>query len=309
VTSYVFHYDLEKPDLCLKAAPRLAELHRRHNVPATFFLLGTTLERCGSELRAIFGDDPLFDLQSHTYSHGLLKDNQVHGPGIGLAALRREIDLGIDRVEHVFERPCIGVRSGCGFYRGLRGCPERLQVIRDSGARYLSSDLRGPSDSMPAGLVQAYRYDADGVPELLELPGHGWHDNTLKGFDTGLRLHWPPVLSWGIPRRPPSTPEEEYAVQRVWVQRAVELELDYISPVYHPHSVYRMTPDCRSIELVMRHLAEEGIPTTTYTALYERYQNDPESLPGTDAWSWEAEVAGGQETVELGTVGGGVDAR
>ncbi len=79
MTSYVFAYDLEDPDLCLRAAPRLVELHRRYEIPATFFVLGTVLERRRVELRALFGDDPLFDVASHTYSHWLLKDNRVHG--------------------------------------------------------------------------------------------------------------------------------------------------------------------------------------------------------------------------------------
>ena len=79
----------------------------------------------------------------------MLKDNQMHGPGVSLEELHREIRLGIDRVEQVFERPCVGVRSGCGFHGGLGGEPERLRVIRDAGARYLSSDLRGPADSIP----------------------------------------------------------------------------------------------------------------------------------------------------------------
>jgi peptidoglycan/xylan/chitin deacetylase (PgdA/CDA1 family) len=292
MTSYIFHYDLEDPDLCLKATPRLVELHRAHDVPATFFVLGTTLEERGGDLRAIFADDPLFDLQSHTYSHEMLKDNRMHGPGVSLEELHRQIKLGMDLVEQVFQRSCIGVRSGCGFYRGLRGEPERLRVIRDAGARYLSSDLRGPVDSIPGGLVQAYRYEDDGVAELIELPGHGWHDNVLKAFDEeGLRLPWPTLMHWGIPNRPPRTPEEELAVQRAWIERAVELRLDYVSPVYHPHSVFQMSEDCRTMELLMEYLAAEGVPTTTYTALYERYRAAPEQLPGPDAWSWEDEIA------------------
>jgi peptidoglycan/xylan/chitin deacetylase (PgdA/CDA1 family) len=227
MTSFVFHYDLEDPD-CIEAAPRLADLHRRYEMPATFFMLGTALERYGRELAAIFGDDPLFDIQSHTYSHQLLKDNRMHGLGVSLEEVDREVRLGMELVEQVFERRCTGVRSGCGFHGGLQGERERLRVIHDAGAEWLSSDLRGPADSIPGGLVQAYTYEDDGVADLMEIPGHGWHDLVLADFDEQLlRLPWPLAVQWGIPNRPARTPEEELAVHRVWTQRAIELGLDF----------------------------------------------------------------------------------
>ena len=289
MTYYVFAYDVEDPDLCLRATPRLVELHRRYEIPATFFVLGTVLERRGAELRAVFGDDPLFDIASHTYSHQPLKHNRIHGPGVDLDELGREVGLGLRLVEEIFERPCVGVRSGYGFYGGLRGEKERLRVIRDSGARYLSSDMRGPADSVPGGLAQAYRYDEEGVPELLELPGHGWHDNVLKGFYPGPWLAWPPVLRWGIPDRVPHTPEEELAVQSAWIERALALGLDYFSPVYHPHSIYGMTPGCSIVELLMRCVRERGMAATTYGALHDAYSALPEMIPGRSAWTWDTE--------------------
>jgi peptidoglycan/xylan/chitin deacetylase (PgdA/CDA1 family) len=93
---------------------------------ATFFILGTTLESRLTEFCRIIPDDPLFDVQSHTYSHRMLKDNRMHGPGLNLNELRKEISLGIELVEVVFERQCIGVRSGCGFFNGLQGEPDRF---------------------------------------------------------------------------------------------------------------------------------------------------------------------------------------
>ena len=112
-------------------------------------------------------------------------------------------------------------------------------------------------------------------------------------------------MQWGIPKRVPCTPEEEADVQWAWVTRALELGLDYVSPMYHPHSIYQMSEDCRTMELLMRRLAAEGIATTTYTALYERYRDTPVGLPGPHAWSWEAEraqVAAGELWSATGTV-------
>lgn len=301
MTRYVFHYDLES-DTCIKAAPVLVELHRKHDIPATFFLLGITLEKWGKELRAIFEDDPLFDLESHTYSHRMLKDNLMHGLGVSLEELKLEVKRGIQLVEDIFERPCIGVRTGCGFYNGFRGEKERLQVIWDCGVRFFSSDLRGPGDSIPAGLVQAYWYDEEGFPDLLELPGHGWHDNVLKEFGAPFRLMlpWPLVVQWGIPNRPVQTPEEEFEVQKVWIDRAITLNLDYISLVYHPHSIYRMSEDCRVIQLLMKYVLDRGMPTMTYRQLYEHYRQHRDEVPGRNAWTWESEIAKAPLKVGIG---------
>ena len=292
MTKYIFHYDLENPDLCVKAAPVLVELHQRYNIPATFFMLGRVLEQKGNELCSLFSDDPLFDIQSHTYAHKMLKDSRMHGPGISVEEVRQEITLGKKWVEDVFARPCIGVRSGCGFLHGFQGEPERIAVLAEADIKYFSSDLRGPADSIPAGLVQAYWYDIEGFPELLEMPGHGWHDNVLKakGGGTWLSLPWPSVLSWGVPNRPPQTPEEEFAVQKVWIDRAVAEGLDYISLVYHPHSIYRMSTQCRTMELIMQYLQDVGMPTTTYSELYKYYADEPASVPGRNAWTWEQQV-------------------
>ena len=295
MTQFVFHYDLEHPELCLKAAPILAELHQKYNIPATFFMLGTVLEKKGPELKRIFGDSPLFDIQSHTYAHKVLRPSRMHGPAVDLDTLRSEIELGKRLVEDVFERPCIGIRSPYGYSNGFRGDAERLAVIVETGIEYLSSDLRGPADSIPAGLVQAYWYDLEGYPQLLELPGHGWHDNVLKQHPDRthhwLALPWPTPLRWGIPSRPTQTPEEEFAVQKVWLNKAIEFKLDYFSPVYHPHSVYRSDPSCRVIELLMRHVREREIPTTTYSELNRRYRESPELVPGRDAWQFDDPLA------------------
>ena len=41
----------------------------RQSVPATFFVVGLLLEKAGNELTSLLGRNPLFDIESHTYSH------------------------------------------------------------------------------------------------------------------------------------------------------------------------------------------------------------------------------------------------
>jgi len=290
MTNYIFHYDLENAEICPKAAVVLRELHKKFQIPATFFCLGKVLEQRGPDLLKILGDTDLFDIQSHTYSHQLLRDSKMHGPGVSLDELRKEVSLGKRLVEDVFQRECIGIRSGCGFYRGLQGEPERLAIVVEEGAKYISTDLRGPADSIPSGLVQAYWYDEDASPGLLEMPGHGWHDNVLKMEEFYCLLSpWPRYVEWGIPRRPVKNPEEEFEVQKMWIDHAVQLGLDYVSLVYHPCSIFRMSPDCRIIEHMMRYVTDQSIPATTYTQLYRQYADSPASVPGRNAWTWESE--------------------
>ncbi|MCS7254594.1 MAG: polysaccharide deacetylase family protein [Armatimonadota bacterium] len=294
MTSYVFSYDVEHPQLCIKALPTIVEIHRRYEVPATLFILGRVIEEKSEELRRLLIGDSLFDIQSHTYSHKLLKDNEMHGSGISLEEMRRELELGKRLVEEAFEVECIGFRTPCGFYKGMQGDVERLSVIWSCGFKFISSDARGPADSIPSGLQQAYWYDVEGFPQLLELPAHGWHDNVLKdpngSLEPRLMLPWPGLLQWGIPSRPPRTAEEEFEVQRVWIDRALKYGLDYLSLVYHPHSIYRMSEDCRIIKLLIEYVLSLGMPTLTYSQLYYRYAVNPELVPGRDRWTWEMET-------------------
>jgi len=69
----------------------------------------------------------------------------MHGPGIDLDEVHKEISLGVQLVQERLGRPCIGVRSGCGFFKGLQGERERLGVISECGVKYVSTDLRGPA--------------------------------------------------------------------------------------------------------------------------------------------------------------------
>ena len=53
---------------CVSALKSIATILKRNDAPATFFILGNVLERAPDEVAGVL-DDPLFDVQSHTYSH------------------------------------------------------------------------------------------------------------------------------------------------------------------------------------------------------------------------------------------------
>ena len=180
-TLYIAAYDTESPD-CLAACRKIVKVYKRFEMPATFFILGRTLDANPAEYRELL-DDPLFEIATHTYSHQMLRDNEFCGSAVSLDEQRKEIFKGKESVEHVFERSCIGLRPGCGFDNALKGEPVVLELLDQAGIKYVSSLLWGPDYSLPALLREPFNYKDDGYPEIWELPGHGWHENLLKNHN------------------------------------------------------------------------------------------------------------------------------
>jgi peptidoglycan/xylan/chitin deacetylase (PgdA/CDA1 family) len=266
VTRYLAAYDVENPELCLPAVKQLVRLHRRLEIPATFFIVGKLLEQDGPEFRQAL-DDPLFDVQTHTYSHKMLKDSRSHGPAVSLAEMDEEVGRGKRLVEEVFERECIGLRPGCGFAGGWQGTPERLEIIRRHGLRFVSADLRGPVDTIPNPMKPAYTYAGDGYPDIWEIPGHGWHDNVFKSL-TPHPTQFPPVYDFALPSGFPKTVVEVFAQEGRWLEHALELDLDFVSLVQHPWSNYRYDEGMATIELLLVRARQLGMHFMTYLDYY-----------------------------------------
>jgi peptidoglycan/xylan/chitin deacetylase (PgdA/CDA1 family) len=269
-TRYIAAYDTESPT-CLEACRAIVEVHRKHRMPATFFLVGRTLEANAGEYRRLL-DDPLFEIASHTWSHRMLRDNPFCGPAVSDVAIREEILRGKELVESVFQRPCLGLRPGCCFVDGLRGAPNVLQVVREAGLKYVSSQAWGPDFSLPAPLNQPFTYADDGFPELCELPCHGWHENLLKNNNRmGPRrlTLWPPLLPEAVPPGFITTPEEEVAINGVFLRKASAEKLRFVSLIWHPWSLWRFDPAMRMLDLMFTLVRELGLGCTTYAELWK----------------------------------------
>jgi peptidoglycan/xylan/chitin deacetylase (PgdA/CDA1 family) len=271
MTLYIAAYDTESP-ACLAACERIVRVHREYQMPATFFITGRLLEEQGPQYGALL-DDPLFEIASHTYSHKSLRDHPFCGPAVPLAEVEEELTKGKRLVEEVFGRPCVGVRPGCSFEHGLRGAPELLHLVTAAGYRYVSSLAWGRDYSLPAPLSQPFAYAQDGFPNLWELPCHGWHENLLKDHNRwGPRrlTLWPPEWPQAIPAGFLKTPEEEFALNRVFLDRAVQDSLTFTSLIWHPWSLRRFDPQMRMLELTFEYVRGLGLETGTYAGLLER---------------------------------------
>ena len=274
MTRFIAAYDTENAGACLSACGPIKDVHAEFDFPATFFIVGKRLEEEGREYRNLLGDVPSFEIASHTYSHRMLRDHPFCGPAPDQEARLQELQLGKEMVEQTFGRPCVGLRPGCGFAEGLRGDAWLLRSVQETGFKYVSSVLWGPETTLPALLVGPSTYVEDGFPTLWELPGHGWHENLLKSHnltDTVQRiLAWPPQFPEAIPQGPVATPEEEFAIHRLFVTRAVELDLPYVSLIWHPWSLERFDPEMKMLKLLFAFVQEIRMEATTYEREWQR---------------------------------------
>lgn len=271
MTAFIAAYDTEAHG-CLDACRKIVKAHRRYKIPATFFIVGKTLEASADEYRRLL-DDPLFEIASHTYSHKLLRDHPLGGPGASPADMREEIVRGKEVVERIFPgRRCLGMRTPYGFPDGLRGAPDILRTLHESGHEYVSSVLWGPRFSLPAPLTQASTYAGEGFPGLREFPGHGWHENVLKGTGPSgpnLLLLFPLQFPEATPAAFVKTPEEEVRFNnQPFMARAIREKLPYVSLIWHPWSLMKFDPAMEMLERTFRQVAETGVRTMTFEQLH-----------------------------------------
>lgn len=264
---------VEDPEYSLRAVKAITEVHMKHSAPATFFIVGKLLEVKGEDFEKVLDKD-LFDIQSHTYSHQILKDHKMVGKRPGLEVIDFEIKRAKELIKSTFGREAIGLRGPVGYYQGLQGQREVLEIIWKNGIRFVSTDGCGIYDTFPAPFNQPYWYENNGFPGILEIPSQGWHENVLKGYNqyTGI---WPLDLPWleKHPSEPPKTPEEEFAIHKRWLDYAIQNDLVF-SPYEHPWSVYRFNPEARTIHLILSYAERNDMEIMTYLDLYEKLKSE-----------------------------------
>ncbi len=272
MTAIVAAYDTEKPAACLSACRTIAAVHERTGIPATFFIVGKLLESEGQEYRSLLGRPELFEIATHTYSHGMLRDHPICGDALPPEEIAAEIRRGKELVEQTFGTQCLGLRPGCSFDVGFQGAPDVLSLIREVGLHYVSSQAWGPHFTLPAPLIQAYTYEGDGFPDIWEFPCHGWHENVLKGHNAtpDRLLLWPPQYPDMQLTGYVTTPAEEFAVHRSFIDRAIAEDLEYVSLIWHPWSLERFDPDMRMLDMLFTYAASKGMPFLQYADLWKK---------------------------------------
>jgi len=111
----------------------------------------------------------------------------------------------------------------------------------------------------------------EGFPDIWELPGHGWHENLLKDHNRwGPRrlTLWPPPFPEAVPGAFCETPEDEFRVNKVFLDRASETDKSFVSLIWHPWSLAKFDPDMKMLELTFAHVRRLGLKPCTYAQLY-----------------------------------------
>ncbi|MBN2153084.1 MAG: polysaccharide deacetylase family protein [Candidatus Lokiarchaeota archaeon] len=176
---------------------KMIPIHSSRDAPCSLFIVGQTLERNVEDFRPLV-DDPLFDLEQHTYSHFLFKQLreevnrkvQIYGTNEPLEKIRFEIAKASELFRTLLNHDVIGITTPCAFYKGLADRPDILQVLHDEGIRFCRSYGRNIKGTSPVSLdVQPYYYDRQGFPDLLECPLTGWQD-VLWRMRFGWKANW-----------------------------------------------------------------------------------------------------------------------
>jgi peptidoglycan/xylan/chitin deacetylase (PgdA/CDA1 family) len=245
-----------------EVTPRFLEqarsLHNHLGIPATLFIVGQTLERWVPQFRAI-AQDPLFDLQQHTYSHQLLKTVYIDDGksirvvrGVTPEETRQEVRKTSALLRSELGVECIGLTGPWCYYRGLRDRPDILQVLWEEGIRFTRTDGRNEHDWHPVAIdLQPYWYDLLGFPEMLEIPIHGWHDCVIRDE----------VLGW-------EDLDGYVASVQPYLDRAAA-EDKVFSLCQHDWSSCRADPEMRATEAILRYAQSVGLRCMTYRDYYE----------------------------------------
>lgn len=262
-------YDAEKAT-CLEALRTIKQMHLHFGIPGTVYIVGELLEENPTEFQEVLGS-PLFEIGSHTYTHAVLREHPLQDdPAPGFEVRRHEIVDSKKLIEQIFRKPCFGFRPAYGFENGLTGDKELLELVTSAGYRYCSSQLWGPDTTLPIPFERPYFYSKDGFPGLLELPVAGYHENVLKwrSCEPHYEALWQTRMR-EVPGLPSAvelkTPAEEFQLYRSIINRALQLNLPYISFVWHPWSLGMFDPKMQMLRLLFQYLEEVGVTCTTFS--------------------------------------------
>ena len=164
-------------------------------IPRTFFVCGHFLMsmnyKYGStKLRNSFDvENQDVEIADHSYSHNVLKPIITRPDKIPLTPEKvfEEFQQNTKIFETIFMKKFEkrGYRTPLGHYQGLTKLDNLLKKMKQVGVKYISSDLRGPNDSINAELKnqdgsprQPYFYENN----ILEIPSMGWQDVVFSPY-------------------------------------------------------------------------------------------------------------------------------
>lgn len=268
-TVFIANYDTESQN-CLKYLEAIVEVHLRHQMPATFFIVSDILNNSNMSWVVKLLDNPLFEIGSHSKSHDLILPHPLN-PKTGNP--REQLIDSKKRLEDIFGKRIIGYATPYAYVDGFKGHKNILEIVQEAEYQYISTMCWGPGYSLPAPILEPFNYQDDGFPTIWEIPKHGWHENVLKGHtkvDQVALLNWPsPWPPGAIPPKPIQKPEEEYAVNKVFIDLARKENKKHLTLAWHPWSIGRFDPKMIALDLTFTYLKKQKFKTGTFLNLYK----------------------------------------
>lgn len=177
----------------IESLNKIKNILNKLSIPRTYFICGQFLESmatfwCDDRMREVFSSQGgLSEIADHTYSHNIFKSIPSRPDKLKITPKQaiNEYRINTSIFSKIFKIDCSkrGLRAPLGYYQGLSGENELIQLFHNEGLLYISSDLRNKSHSILTELKdeynnirQPYFYSCG----LLEIPGHGWHDTAFS---------------------------------------------------------------------------------------------------------------------------------
>lgn len=261
MSTLLIGYDVEAPPRysheTRQFLARAVELHTALGAPCSFFAVGRTLEHNVDAFKPAAARPDIFDIQSHTYSHCLLKTVcQDDGKAItvfrggSLDRVRRDVRRGLQVLKDTLGIEAQGLTTPYGYYRGLSDRPDLLGLLHRLGIRFVRSYARDEHDWQPLSLsIQPFWYAPQGYPDIFEFPVHGWQD-----------CLWRAERGW-------QNVDEFRDYQCSLVDEAIEKNC-VLSLAYHDWSSIREDPQLTIISGLLAHARKRGMRILSYRQYY-----------------------------------------
>lgn len=239
----LFRYDTETDDADAMRGflPKLVAVHREHRIPVTLFCTGRMLERRADEFRDFAVEvrgDPLFEVQSHSYSH----IGVGYARGSSVEDLRTDYVRAFDIHEAVFGTRPVAV-SICGTsgkdgprltgFDETEKSRQELDMLAELGVRRINTFLSAHAEDR-----DFCDYAAVGHPEIAGFP---------SGFsDTDWMLDKTPDWKWR--RREPFADAVQAVIGEIRRRGAAGVHMPIM---LHDWAAWTLTPD-RELDHVKR---------------------------------------------------------
>ncbi len=267
-TTFIANYDTESKN-CLDHLETIVNVHIKHQMPATFFIVASIINDSNKRRLVKLLDNPLFEVGSHSYNHQVV---MAHPLASRVGDPRTEIVDSKKRLEDIFGNELTGFAAPYAYTDGFRKQKHILELVQEAGYKYTSSMCWGPDYSLPAPILESFTYQNEGFGNIWEIPKHGWHENILKGHTSVSKvkiLQWPSVYPpAAIPKDFVKTPQEEFEVNKCFLELAKKENKQHLTLAWHPWSLGKMDNGMKVLDLTFSYVRRQGFKTGTFRDLY-----------------------------------------